>query len=197
MPIKWTSENDQILLLKILETHEMTVDTRKVAEAWPQGDPNAIPTPRAITERLHKIKKTAKESIKGIAGGTPKKATLVKNKTPNSAGPRKRSANASGTPVKRIKKEPDLDIQSSPLAGHGHAGNGEGNELVKMEDSDATVGTSLGGIDYACPSKRVRIAPRMRVGFVAYDDDEDTDRDAKYETEGSEYLDCVKPDEYA
>ncbi|TPX23677.1 hypothetical protein DIZ76_013013 [Coccidioides immitis] len=81
MPIKWTPENDQILLLKILETHQLSVDTKKVSEAWPQADPNAIPTPRAITERLHRIKKASKENIESLAA-TPKKLQPRRSRLP-------------------------------------------------------------------------------------------------------------------
>ncbi|KAL2812116.1 hypothetical protein BJX63DRAFT_432927 [Aspergillus granulosus] len=52
MPVRWTPEKDQLLLLKILETHNLSVDTRKVAEAWREvlpvlQDPN-LSTTRAL-----------------------------------------------------------------------------------------------------------------------------------------------------
>ncbi|KAL4797411.1 hypothetical protein BDV19DRAFT_387219 [Aspergillus venezuelensis] len=63
MPVKWTAERDQLLLLKILETHELKLDPKKVVAAWPSGE--GKPTPRAITERLVRIR----ANIKGAGGG--------------------------------------------------------------------------------------------------------------------------------
>ncbi|KAI9827368.1 MAG: hypothetical protein M1826_006293 [Phylliscum demangeonii] len=58
MPVKWTPEYDQMLLLKILETHPtLSVDTSAVSAAWPTDKER--PSARAITERLVRIRKNA------------------------------------------------------------------------------------------------------------------------------------------
>ncbi|KAL5365381.1 hypothetical protein BJX96DRAFT_12219 [Aspergillus floccosus] len=108
MPMKWTPENDQLLLLKILETHDLSVDTKRVAEAWPKGDNK--PTPRAITERLVRMRQIVKASSNGTEGhfsigkgtaksvaSTPRKPRSTSTpkggagpKTPASSGKRKR-----------------------------------------------------------------------------------------------------------
>ncbi|KAL2853022.1 hypothetical protein BJX68DRAFT_265261 [Aspergillus pseudodeflectus] len=69
MPMRWTPEKDQLLLLKILETHQLAVDTKRIAEAWPAGEDK--PTPRAITERLVRMRAMVKStaSASGSPGG--------------------------------------------------------------------------------------------------------------------------------
>ncbi|KAJ6116016.1 hypothetical protein N7523_006433 [Penicillium sp. IBT 18751x] len=69
MPIRWTADADQTLLLKILETQDLNVDYAKVAAAWP-GPAENRPTPRAIRERLVKIKENAKDTA-GLAQSSP------------------------------------------------------------------------------------------------------------------------------
>ncbi|KAI9814032.1 MAG: hypothetical protein M1827_003496 [Pycnora praestabilis] len=63
MPVKWTPDVDQILLLKILETHDLSVDAKKVSAAWPSD--RETPTARAISERLVKIRSMAKANGAG------------------------------------------------------------------------------------------------------------------------------------
>ncbi|ORY09933.1 hypothetical protein BCR34DRAFT_615539 [Clohesyomyces aquaticus] len=55
MPMQWTPANDQLLLVALIQTHIITIDYSKIAEAWPEG--GAKPTARAISERLIKIRK--------------------------------------------------------------------------------------------------------------------------------------------
>ena len=134
MPIKWTPENDQIvcllnissdpthfgyisyippiltsltqLLLKILETSQVNADVKAISAAWPKN--HEKPTPRAITERLVKIRNGSKASgtashfsVSGVKtgsqGGTPRKPRaqnpnrVKKNGTPKKDGKRKRA----------------------------------------------------------------------------------------------------------
>ncbi|KAI9807611.1 MAG: hypothetical protein M1825_005551 [Sarcosagium campestre] len=107
MPVKWTPDNDQVLLLKILETHPtISVDASAVANAWPAD--REKPTARAISERLVKIRKTAgvQLSITRAGNGTPttspKRKRLPTSMTPTS-DKRKRgspSGNKKGVHVK-------------------------------------------------------------------------------------------------
>jgi hypothetical protein len=34
MPMSWTPENDRLLLLKLIETHGIKVDSGKIEKAW-------------------------------------------------------------------------------------------------------------------------------------------------------------------
>ncbi|KAJ5607843.1 hypothetical protein N7537_004462 [Penicillium hordei] len=105
--VKWDSTADQTLLAKILETHDLSVDAARVAEAWPTQDSDQKPTPRAIKERLARIKENVR--IGNAAGSgpsspvTPKKRTPRKkaNETAASAGPSRKR--------KRVTKEAAAD----------------------------------------------------------------------------------------
>ncbi|KAL3476807.1 hypothetical protein BJX99DRAFT_258141 [Aspergillus californicus] len=106
MPVKWTPEKDQLLLLKILETHNLQVDVKKVAEAWPNDKEK--PTPRAITERLVRMRALARNNSgnashfsigKGLGSGdsstvsTPQKLVSTPSASqPNPNPKRKRGA---------------------------------------------------------------------------------------------------------
>ncbi|KAL4890506.1 hypothetical protein BDV59DRAFT_204221 [Aspergillus ambiguus] len=111
MPMKWTPENDQLLFLKILETHDFALDTKRVAEAWPQGENR--PTPRAITERLVRMRQMVKASPnnsdshfsigKGTAS-TPRKP----RSTPKAAG-----TTSTGKRKRRAKKRDEYEFDES------------------------------------------------------------------------------------
>ncbi|KAL4884402.1 hypothetical protein BJY04DRAFT_215371 [Aspergillus karnatakaensis] len=89
MPMRWTPEQDQQLLLKILETNNnLSVDVKKISEAWTPSPGQQKPTPRAITERLVKIRQMAKSSAS--ASGTDGHFSIGKGaKSPAAATPRK------------------------------------------------------------------------------------------------------------
>ncbi|KAL4872735.1 hypothetical protein BDV12DRAFT_193079 [Aspergillus spectabilis] len=144
MPMKWTPKKDQLvspnpsepslhlhfqtskltpsyhlqLLLKILETNNnLSVDFKKVAEAWPVTPNQDRPTPRAISERLVKIRQMAKSSaantgsdghlsigkgVRGSASSTPRKSTKASVISTPEWAKRKRSGNGEmGFPVKK------------------------------------------------------------------------------------------------
>ncbi|KAI2737554.1 hypothetical protein DTO013E5_4365 [Penicillium roqueforti] len=91
--VKWDSIADQTLLAKILETHDLSVDVAKVAEAWPVEDEDHRPTPRALKERLNKIRENVRNgNVAAVSGPsspvTPKKRAPRKkaNETPTPAG---------------------------------------------------------------------------------------------------------------
>ncbi|KAF9886625.1 hypothetical protein FE257_011265 [Aspergillus nanangensis] len=71
MPVKWTPETDQRLLLKILETHDFSLNPKKVSDAWlAKGEnPKNQPTPRAITERLVRLRQLNKDSSNSNSEG--------------------------------------------------------------------------------------------------------------------------------
>ncbi|BCS18939.1 uncharacterized protein APUU_11767A [Aspergillus puulaauensis] len=127
MPMKWTPEKDQLLLLKILETHELKVNTNKVAEAWPEGDK---PTARAITERLVRMRQMVKstnsdkktEGHFSIGSGASSTASTSRkprtaSSTVSSVGSTKRKRtdtgkSASASPLKaEINSDGDIDAE--------------------------------------------------------------------------------------
>ncbi|RVD88455.1 uncharacterized protein DFL_002640 [Arthrobotrys flagrans] len=86
MPVKWTAENDHLLLLTLLETHSVRVDGEKIRAAWPSNG-SEIPTARAIKERITKIR-----SLAGSNSNSPAKASVshVNNGVKKESSPRKR-----------------------------------------------------------------------------------------------------------
>ncbi|CAI7613574.1 unnamed protein product [Penicillium pancosmium] len=112
--VRWTAENDQILLAKMIEAHDFSVDTAKMATLWP-GDEESRPTARAIKERIAKIKEISKaSSANGLAGpSTPAKR------------PRNKVAKTPKTP--KTPKAP----KESTLAGKTRKQKGEA--FVKVE----------------------------------------------------------------
>ncbi|KAI9800453.1 MAG: hypothetical protein M1833_003339 [Piccolia ochrophora] len=100
MVVKWTPEIDQILLLKILEVHpELALNTSAIAGAWPTD--KEAPTPRAISERLVRLRKITGVNF-SVGGGkgrrtnapsTPRRArnnTATNDDGSGSGGKRKR-----------------------------------------------------------------------------------------------------------
>ncbi|KAK6351079.1 hypothetical protein TWF718_004252 [Orbilia javanica] len=95
MPVKWTAENDHLLLLTLLETHSVRVDGEKIRAAWPSNG-GEVPTARAIRERIVKIRSLS---------GSPVKVPVshVNNGVKKESSPKKR-----GRP-RQIKAEVDKD----------------------------------------------------------------------------------------
>ncbi|KAL9059239.1 MAG: hypothetical protein Q9162_001276 [Coniocarpon cinnabarinum] len=109
MPVKWDPAMDQLLLLKILETvwlpsrselwfydHDLKVDVKKISESWPD-DQKDKPTPRAITERLVKIRSNARSVGAGNFG-----ISSSQSKGPSPSKPRA-APSAPATPSKSTK----------------------------------------------------------------------------------------------
>ncbi|GKZ18578.1 hypothetical protein AbraIFM66951_003459 [Aspergillus brasiliensis] len=127
--MKWTPEKDQLLLLKILETHSLSVDAKRVAEAWPKSLGPDMPTPRAISERLVRMRNTARESSgmeghfsigKGLKTGSPmaKSTASTAASSPASVSTpqklrisngRKSVQGSQGSPLKRKRRVDDDD----------------------------------------------------------------------------------------
>ncbi|KAF3918992.1 hypothetical protein ABW20_dc0109687 [Dactylellina cionopaga] len=95
MPVKWTAENDHLLLLTLLETHNIKVDGEKIRAAWPQTA-GEQPTARAIRERIVKIRTLTGSSPAKQSGGSHvnngvKKESSTKKKAPGKQRQRKPS----------------------------------------------------------------------------------------------------------
>ncbi|RHZ72345.1 hypothetical protein CDV55_104519 [Aspergillus turcosus] len=214
MPMRWTPENDQLLLLKILETHELSVDANKVAAAWPGTDDNEKPTPRAIKERLVKMRQIVKASggdgfAIGVKAGsetsTPKKPkkTATPVKTPGSKRKRGEKAatmtdmNDNATPLKNeeneispVKMETGEDEIDTPTKKKPLHPTLSGNRpqlqtgFVKTEGSDESVFGIL-----STPTKRSRKASVLPAGMINFEGDDQGVDDP--ESSASEFL----PDE--
>ncbi|KAL9604208.1 MAG: hypothetical protein Q9219_000606 [cf. Caloplaca sp. 3 TL-2023] len=136
MPTKWTPERDQTLLLKILETSSISADVKAISENWPAGE--EAPTPRAIQERLHKIRAMAK----GKGTGTFKMVGTVGSKAGSAnSSPTKRTPR--GTPKKNGKQTPkrkraakdDDGIEDSEHSDPGFKSENNGTDASDDESS--------------------------------------------------------------
>ncbi|KAI9828884.1 MAG: hypothetical protein M1819_006499 [Sarea resinae] len=169
MPVKWTPEVDQILLLKILETHEISVDPKKIVVAWPSD--RETPTARAITERLVKIRKDAKANGagnfsvgKGTSGSTPTTPRKRTNngllKTPTSKGtPAKKTATpksfkTEGSAVKNefangfsVDDEDPFGVQT-PSSTKGTRGRSRKASAKDEEDELEYAGGAVGNVSF-------------------------------------------------
>ncbi|KAJ5335035.1 hypothetical protein N7452_007438 [Penicillium brevicompactum] len=127
--IKWDSAADQILLTKILETSEISVDVQRVADAWPANEEDK-PTPRAIKERINKIKELSKRARTGAPGAispnTPKKR--APRKTPNSGATPARKRGR----VSQAQRAKDAKLASQRAVEH----YSESSENEENEDED-------------------------------------------------------------
>ncbi|PGH17704.1 hypothetical protein AJ80_04712 [Polytolypa hystricis UAMH7299] len=186
MPVKWTPDTDQILLLKIIETHDLSVDTKRVAEAWPKTDPKQIPTPRAISERIGKIKSIAKANG---ATFTPKRGgakTATPRKAANDNATTKTPPSAKRSLVLAIKDEVSMlsikpDPETSP------------NKRVRIKEEDYETDESLAAMEELIartPSKRAKRTPALPAGMTIYanETEEDEDGEEAYESSGSEFV---------
>ncbi|SLM39657.1 hypothetical protein LPUS_10246 [Lasallia pustulata] len=118
MPVKWIPEMDQLLLLKILETCDVNADAKKISAAWPTDCPNGLPTPRAITERLVRIRDSAKKTgaahsntssaqSKGKrAGGTPRKS-----RAGNGSGGKRKRGDGAGNAAEDDEEEERVGVK--------------------------------------------------------------------------------------
>ncbi|KAI9765381.1 MAG: hypothetical protein M1835_007417 [Candelina submexicana] len=210
--MKWTSDNDQLLLLKILETHDITVKANAISAAWPKD--REVPTPRAITERLVSIRRQAikngaghftvsSSQTKGPPRSTPTtprkprapKAATNGNGNPSSAGKRKRTAT-------KVKTEADADAEGDDdddVGGGGVKLNGSdsGNEngLANGNDdvdriNNGTNGEEKGegGLELESPTKKLRVSSQVKTEeYTKAGDDEEGEEDS----EASEYAEAV------
>ncbi|KAF3912011.1 hypothetical protein AA313_de0209966 [Arthrobotrys entomopaga] len=143
MPMKWTAENDHLLLLTLLETHNIKVDGEKIQAAWPKsaGEP---PTARAVRERIVKIR-----SLTGT-GNTPTKANTgshVNNGVKKESSPKKK------TPGKQRQKRPLVEKDDE--------------EVISQSFTSQDAMTTFEGTP--CPSPAKRRARKVKVEPVQMD----------------------------
>ncbi|KAL4999275.1 hypothetical protein BDV10DRAFT_184438 [Aspergillus recurvatus] len=158
MPMRWTPENDQLLLLKILETHDIRLDPKKVAEVWPTIEGQDKPTPRAITERLVRMRAMVKPgnsnsvsmigSGPGPSNGSPTSKRGRKpgysNSTPRS-GQRKKAADSSGNgkdaPTQSSPLKSEMELYDDNAIGSADAEHELDTDFVTGEAEDITIET--------------------------------------------------------
>ncbi|KAL8712744.1 MAG: hypothetical protein Q9220_002952 [cf. Caloplaca sp. 1 TL-2023] len=155
MPIKWTPERDQTLLVKILETSSVSVDAKKVSEAWPASE--EAPTARAISERIFKIRSKNKDASKGDASGSVE----VHGGREKSATPKK--AKASGTKRKHVQDDEYVSSSNAHsfnrtvLINFHSSSTDMAPSIIKPEGSDS-------GIENEKPkAKKVRAPPKAKL----------------------------------
>ncbi|KAF2087543.1 hypothetical protein K490DRAFT_56647 [Saccharata proteae CBS 121410] len=135
MPIRWNAEVDQTLFFLILNQMPVTVDYAAISAAWPENK-GEKPTPRAISERLHKIKKMAVQNGAGACPSKPGAGPKTPGKkTPQSATkkrkralPRDEDSDDDDEDVAVKHEFPGFGGESSPSAGRS---SGAGKSAVK------------------------------------------------------------------
>ncbi|KAL9015774.1 MAG: hypothetical protein Q9185_006854 [Variospora sp. 1 TL-2023] len=142
MPIKWSADKDQKvslpphlksfsysnlrhpqLLLKILETSNITVDVKTISTNWSTDPGEEAPTPRAIQERIHKIR----AMTKGKGTGSFKVTGTVGNQSSPSKVTKPRAS-----PKKMKKNNATKETTTAEKRKRGKAGKrgvGSKNEL--------------------------------------------------------------------
>ncbi|KAL8951815.1 MAG: hypothetical protein Q9222_002231 [Ikaeria aurantiellina] len=137
MPIKWTADRDQTLLLKILETSSVSVNAKAISEAWPTTE--EAPTARAISERIFRIRSMNKDTSKEDAAGNVE----VYGSRGKSASPKK--AKDAGTKRKHVDDEKCVNCSSvyrlvpKILIDCLRSATDKGLAPVKSEGNDSTV----------------------------------------------------------
>ncbi|CUS09978.1 unnamed protein product [Tuber aestivum] len=106
--MKWSAENDQLLFLKLIETHDVSVKPQKIQEAWPR-DGREVPTARAISERIAKLRNVVKTTSTSAASSLPASSTQT-------------------TPRKRKKVQVNGEKGSSESNGHLDGETGKEHE---------------------------------------------------------------------
>ncbi|KAF4546500.1 uncharacterized protein LTHEOB_3808 [Lasiodiplodia theobromae] len=137
MPMKWTPDKDQLMFMMLLKTHNISINYGAIAQAWPD-DQGEKPTPRAISERLIKMRKLVSASSNGSA------AAVVKPRSVNS------------TPSKPKPVRP-------PVSGGG--ASTPSNKRRRVDDDDRTISRQelreLGIANRTSPTPRQAPAPVM------------------------------------
>ncbi|PYI30656.1 hypothetical protein BP00DRAFT_426363 [Aspergillus indologenus CBS 114.80] len=131
--MRWTPEADQLLLLKIVETHNLSVNYKKVAEAWPVAVGEMPPTPRAISERLIKIRNMAGTTTSTSKGNNQDDNTnpITPNATPRK--PRKSTAPSTPSSTKRKRGDTAVKAESMPADSPIKSEMGTGPSPIKIE----------------------------------------------------------------
>ncbi|KAL8685981.1 MAG: hypothetical protein Q9218_007426 [Villophora microphyllina] len=140
--VKWGPDVDQVLLLKIIETTDLTVDVKKISETWP--DHLERPTPRAIQERIKGIRASVgaqgngKFKIVGKADGAsdgPKRARATKPSTKPARAPKASAKKVKNTNQKRKRGTVEDESDESET---GFKTKGNGTDASDSEEKPVT-----------------------------------------------------------
>ncbi|EKG16071.1 hypothetical protein MPH_06765 [Macrophomina phaseolina MS6] len=109
MPMRWTPDKDQLMLLMLLKTHNISINYGAIADAWP-ADQGEKPTPRAISERLIKMRKQIGSSGGQVAAAIAKQPRSVNSTPSKPKAPRPtKPAIASTTPSAKRRRTEYID----------------------------------------------------------------------------------------
>ncbi|KAM5468717.1 hypothetical protein MauCBS54593_004712 [Microsporum audouinii] len=141
------------------------------------------PTPRAITERIHKIRSLAKAAA--AKNGTPTPATPASRKRGAGTGGSKSSSKRSrtgGLKKKGMNGEKDSPGTPTPANNGGPVKDEahDGNLISNGQLEDVFLAREPLG-------KRVRTTPALPLGMVKYEKDTDDEDGMKYESSISEF----------
>ncbi|PYH77548.1 hypothetical protein BO82DRAFT_358223 [Aspergillus uvarum CBS 121591] len=133
--MRWTPEADQLLLLKIVETHNLSVNYKKVAEAWPVAEGEIPPTPRAISERLIKIRNMAGTTASTSKGNNQDDNNNNNPITPNATPRKPRKSIAPSTPSSTKRKRGDTTVKAESMPANSPIKSemGTGPSPIKIE----------------------------------------------------------------
>ncbi|KAL9093263.1 MAG: hypothetical protein Q9165_004004 [Trypethelium subeluteriae] len=132
MPIKWTIENDRRLLLTVLKTHKICIDSAQVAAQWPDDD-DTLPRPtwRSVSERLNKLRSTFNYTTQDF---NVTKSDPDRPKRERRGRPRKSANDSSSTATTPSKAK----ATAATAASSSGSGTGSGKrKRVKKEEPDS------------------------------------------------------------
>ncbi|KAI5285132.1 hypothetical protein KEM54_000799 [Ascosphaera aggregata] len=180
MPVKWTPEADQLLFLKVLETHNIQIDTRRVSEAWPTSDPSSVPTPLAIKRHMQSLKSRFQGKI-GLTPGGPSSPSSSSSAAATAAAAAAAAAGiVSSSPLKKPVASPR--IPRTPKRKAKGKSSLIGNDDDEEEtDEDVVLRTPVTKRE---PSKRIRSAVKPALGMVLYDENDDDDDESENDKAG-------------
>ncbi|KAF1959614.1 hypothetical protein CC80DRAFT_545061 [Byssothecium circinans] len=139
MPMNWTAENDRLLLLKLIETHGITVNAELIAKAWPKDAP-AKPTARAVKERFVKLRELAsiKASIRSNNSTPSKIYTARTPKTPRSSAKKRKVESSESDAEDHFTDEAESPTGKRKSVQRGSSKHESSAVRVKAEDPDTT-----------------------------------------------------------
>ncbi|KAI9894834.1 MAG: hypothetical protein M1814_000054 [Vezdaea aestivalis] len=148
--MKWDADADRLLLYKLIETHQLIVNTEKIAQTWPVGKTDGMPTARAVQERISKIKKlfaertedNGKDASPGTKGRKSAAGAVQKvRKTPTKQGRAPKKGRQMAKIVGDDHPEDDAKDGSTPKT--------EADELMIKEEVDESDGAEHVEMDYS------------------------------------------------
>ncbi|PUU73723.1 hypothetical protein B9Z19DRAFT_1068736 [Tuber borchii] len=123
--MRWTVENDQLLFLKLIDSHEVSVKPQKIQ------DGREVPTARAISERIVKLRSAVRTAPAGATSSSPRSTQTTPRRRKNVQDNGKKSPSGSNVhllgdaskeqgPVRKRKRR--LDTTSPAVVKEGLEG---------------------------------------------------------------------------